>query len=67
MCLVFHHVTGTFTSYQTLVYIFRLSSETGQSSLPPLTLDAVENSTTKNEGVHQMVPENPVHKISSSK
>ncbi|XP_062331564.1 A disintegrin and metalloproteinase with thrombospondin motifs 3 isoform X1 [Osmerus eperlanus] len=48
------------------VLICKLSSCPGQSSLPPLTLDAVENSTTKNEGVHQMVPENPVHKISSN-
>uniref|UniRef100_A0A4W5R8B6 PLAC domain-containing protein n=1 Tax=Hucho hucho TaxID=62062 RepID=A0A4W5R8B6_9TELE len=48
------------------VLICKLSPCPGQSSLPPFTIEAMENSTTKTEGVHQIVPENPVHKLSSN-
>ncbi|KAK6328107.1 hypothetical protein J4Q44_G00000850 [Coregonus suidteri] len=48
------------------VLICKLSPCPGQSSLPPFNIEAMENSTTKTEGVHQIVPENPVHKISSN-
>lgn len=33
----------------------------------PLTVETMENFTIKDEAVHQRAPENPVHKISSSK
>ncbi|KAM3850576.1 A disintegrin and metalloproteinase with thrombospondin motifs 14-like [Diretmus argenteus] len=48
------------------VLICKLSPCPGQSSVPPLTIESMENSTIKDEAVHQRVPENPVHKISSN-
>uniref|UniRef100_UPI003AAB6866 A disintegrin and metalloproteinase with thrombospondin motifs 14 isoform X1 n=1 Tax=Centroberyx gerrardi TaxID=166262 RepID=UPI003AAB6866 len=48
------------------VLICKLSPCPGQSSMLPLTIETAENSTIKDEAVHQRVPENPVHKISSN-
>ncbi|XP_049915606.1 A disintegrin and metalloproteinase with thrombospondin motifs 14 isoform X3 [Epinephelus moara] len=47
------------------VLICRLSSCPGQP-VSPLTVETMENSTIKDEAVHQRAPENPVHKISSN-
>ncbi|TNN83795.1 A disintegrin and metalloproteinase with thrombospondin motifs 14 [Liparis tanakae] len=47
------------------VLICKLISCPGQPG-SPLTVGMMENSTTKDEAVHQRAPENPVHKISSN-
>ncbi|XP_028976309.2 A disintegrin and metalloproteinase with thrombospondin motifs 14 isoform X3 [Esox lucius] len=48
------------------VIICKLSPCPGQSSQATLTMEALENLTTKTQGVPQIAPENPVHKISSN-
>lgn len=48
------------------VLICKLNACPGQSSVSSVTFETVENSTIKDEAVHQRVPENPVHKISSN-
>ncbi|KAK9530281.1 hypothetical protein VZT92_011793 [Zoarces viviparus] len=47
------------------VLICKLISCPGQPG-SPLTVGTMENSTIKDEAVHQRAPENPVHKISSN-
>ncbi|XP_074475147.1 A disintegrin and metalloproteinase with thrombospondin motifs 14 isoform X2 [Sebastes fasciatus] len=47
------------------VLICKLSSCPGQP-VSPLTVETMENSTIKDEAVHQRAPENPVHKLSSN-
>ncbi|XP_070782832.1 A disintegrin and metalloproteinase with thrombospondin motifs 3 [Enoplosus armatus] len=47
------------------VLICKLSPCPGQA-VASLTIETMENSTIKDEAVHQRAPENPVHKISSN-
>ncbi|XP_075999771.1 A disintegrin and metalloproteinase with thrombospondin motifs 14 [Genypterus blacodes] len=48
------------------VLICKLSPCPGQSSVSSVAMEGLENSTIKDEAVHQRVPENPVHKVSSN-